>query len=117
MQQGLKGTLKRLGLITGIAGSLLVLGACSRPGSGGDPTATPSVAAARTSTPRRTATAARTQPPVAPGTTAVATTTAPGTTAPTTAAAPTATRVLPAGERYVEHLGDTLSDIASQYGV
>lgn len=117
-QQELKGILKRLGLVTGIAGSLLILGACSRPGSGGDSTATPSVAPARPSATRaRTATAARTQPPAAPGSTAVPTTTAPGTTPPPPAAVPTATRALPAGERYVVQSGDTLAEIAAQYGV
>ena len=118
----LRHTVIRFGLVAGIAGSALLLGACRGPGSGGDePTPTTVTTTVRAATTARTMTTARpatnptpTTPVAAPG----------GATTPTaTAAAPVAQPTAPprtgtpSGERYTVQPGDTLAAIAAEYGV
>ncbi len=116
----LRHTVIRFGLITGIAGSALLLGACRGPGSGGDeptPTVTTTVRAAttaRTTTGRPATNPTPTTPVAAPGGATTTTTTAPAPAAQPTATPRTGT---PSGERYTVQPGDTLAAIAAEYGV
>jgi len=93
----------------GLAGILVVLPACARPGSGGGatPTATAVVRVASPSPSRAGTTASPTLPPVSP------------TVAPPPA--PTPTPAKPAGtvpgQHYVVQEGDTLNAIAEKFGV
>ena len=107
--------LVRTAATLGLAGLLLVAGACSRPGSGNGvtPTAAPTVRIGGSPSPVRAATRAASPSPVAPAAvpTPVAT--------PTTAPAPTPTRATGTvpGMRYVVQPGDTLVSIAEEFGV
>lgn len=109
--------LMRLGIVAGLAGSTLVFGACSRPGSGegnSAATMTPAVISSAVATRGGTTGAAR-------GTTTRTPNTAPGATTPTAARPVTAPTATPAasvqGEKYVVQAGDTLLQIADRYGV
>ena len=116
----LRHTVIRFGLVAGIAGSALLLGACRGPGSGGDestPTVTTTVRAAttaRTTTARPATNPTPTTPAAAPGGATTTTTTAPAPVAQPTATPRTGT---PSGERYTVQPGDTLAAIAAEYGV
>ena len=112
---GPKEGLRRLGLIAGLAGSVLILSACTRPGGGGA-TVTPTVNI-RAATPSRTiAPATRTTSPVASAAPSAAPSVAPvASTAPS--AAPPASAKPTTGQKYVVQSGDTLSSIAAQCGV
>ena len=124
-------TLAWSGLVATLTGSLLLFGACTRPGSGGgDATATTAA------TPSRAVSATRaTRTTTAPGALGTSTATSPppttspggvptvpaavptattGTTGPSVA--PTATPAVQ-GQRYVVEPGDTLGSIAAQFGV
>lgn len=107
----LKQTVIRASAIAGIVGSVALLGACARPGSGASPTATKGVVRILGSpSPSRAATH------TAPPTIAVAPTPA----APPPAAAPpspTAPAGTVSGKKYVVQPGDTLGSIAQQFGV
>ena len=128
-------TMARAGLVASLTGSLLLFGACTRPGSGSGGEATATTAA----TPTRTVSATRaTRTATTSGSAGATTTTAPlattsasppsgastvpaavptATTGTTRApAAPTGTPVVQ-GQRYVVESGDTLGSIASQFGV
>lgn len=107
----LKQTLVRASAVAGIVGSMALLGACARPGSGSGTTPTTGVIRILGSpSPSRAATH------TAPPTVAVAPT---PTTPPPAAAPPSPTN--PAGtvsgKRYVVQPGDTLVKIAEQFGV
>ena len=114
---GPKEGLRRLGLVAGIAGSVLVLSACTRPGGSSVP-ATPSivirsVTPARTTTPatRTTAAPISAAPSAAPPSVAPAPSAAPPSAAPAPSAKPAT------GQKYVVQAGDTLGSIAAQFGV
>lgn len=109
--------LAKFGLVVGVAGSVFVLGACSRPGGGTNPTATPAVTVRTSPSVSRTPTRATT---AATPTTAPAPSAAPA--APTQPPAPpaataTATKAAASGQKYVVKPDDTLSGIAEQFGV
>lgn len=114
MHRKLRQRVVRLGLVVTCAGGVLLLGACSRPGGGADPTATSPAQRLGSPTTVRATTGTRTP-------TARTTTAAPAgvTTAPAAPAAnPTQTpATAPQGERYVVQPGDTLGQIAARYGV
>lgn len=110
-------TVARCGMVVGIAGSLFLLGACSRPGSAPEPTPTETATTIRTSTGTRTA--ARPSPATGAQPTAGAVATASTAAPPPPAAPPTPTTRAGTteGERYEVQPGDTLLDIAERYGV
>ena len=117
----LRHTVIRFGLIAGIAGSALLLGACRGPGSGGDeptPTVTTTVRAATTARTMTTARPATNLPPTTP-VAAPGGATTPTATAAAPVAQPTATprTGTSSGERYTVQPGDTLAAIAAEYGV
>lgn len=107
-------TLLYWGAVAGIAGSLLALGACSRPGSGGAATATATSAVRTIGSPSPVRVATPVVASSATVTTAPATTTTSATTAP-----PTATKAAGTvpGKKYVVEPGDTLNLIAEKFDV
>lgn len=110
--------LARLGLLTGIAGSALLLGACTRPGAAVDATETPAVTIRSSPSVVRTATRVATPviaPSAAPSAAPVVPSTAPS--APPAPPAATATTAPAAGRKYAVQSGDTLSAIAERFGV
>lgn len=112
---GAKHWLVRCGFTASVAGTALLLGACTRPGAAGTETSTVAATARASVTVARTAT--RTSSPIAPSV-APSASVAPVATA--TVAAPAATATVPAaagGKKYVVQDGDTLSGIAEQFNV
>ncbi len=107
--------LARLGLLTGIAGSALLLGACTRPGAAVDATQTPVVTVRSSPSVVSTATRAATAvvvPSAAPSAAPVV-----PSRAPSAPPAATATTAPVAGRKYAVQSGDTLSAIAERFGV
>ncbi len=99
----------------GLAGTLVALVACSRPGSSADPTPTVTTTVRRIASPSP---ARQVSPVASPSPQVAATPTAPSVS-PTSAPTPSPTRVTGTvpGQKYVVQPGDTLVAIAEEFGV
>lgn len=112
----------RLGVaFVSLAGSLILLGGCARPGSGAAPTATQDIAFVATPIPsppagtRPATRVAPTRPVFGDGNAAAA---SPTPRPRADIVQPTATPAgTPPGERYEVQFGDTIVSIANEYGV
>ena len=115
MQTQFTQRLMRAGIVAGLAGSILVFGACSRPGSGdAEATAAPTPGAPAVATVTRTGVTGTRATPTRANTGPAVTTPTPGR--PATSPTNTPATGLQ-GERYVVQAGDTLLQIANRYGV
>lgn len=111
---GAKHWLVRCGFTASIAGAVLLLGACTRPGAGG--TETPPVGATPRASVTISRTATRSASPIVQST-APSGSAAPVATATLAAPVATATKPAASGKKYVVQSGDTLSGIAEEFGV
>lgn len=108
-----RASLKTLSIVGGVGLSLVLLGACARPGSTGGGTPTSAVRVLASPTVSRPGTPVTVMPTVAVVATPTTAPPVPPTVAPTTAA-PSGTV---SGQKYVVKEGDTLADIANSFGV
>lgn len=108
--------LVRCGGAVVFAGATLLLGACTRPGSGGTetPTAPPPTARASVTVAR---TVTRVAPSIAPSAIAPSVPSAAPSAAPVVPSPAPSAAPAPSGQKYVVQSGDTLSGIADQFGV